>query len=83
MFMTKGSAELLEKVRNLPVAERQELCEAIIREGLAARRQAGQPKKRIADIAGKYSPEPFEDAAAHDRGFVEAILASKGRSRAA
>jgi hypothetical protein len=81
--MTKGTSELLEKVRKLPAAERQELCEAIIREGLAARRPAGPPKKRIADIAGKYSPELFEDAADHDRGFVEAIIASKGRSRAA
>jgi hypothetical protein len=75
--MTKGTAELLEKVRKLPVAERQELCEAIIREGLAIRRQNRQSHKRIVDIAGKYTPQPFDDAAAHDRGFVEAVIAFK------
>lgn len=78
--MTKGTAELLDKVRKLPVAERQELCEAIVREGLAARKQSGPAKKKIADIAGNYSPQPFEGAGDHDRGFVEAIVASKDRS---
>ena len=36
--------------------------------------------KTIRDIAGKYKPQPMKDLKEHDRGFVEAILESKGRS---
>jgi hypothetical protein len=81
--MTKATAQLLEKVRKLPAAERRELCEAILREGVAGPRRSAAVKRRIADVAGKYTPNVDAGGADHDRGFAEAIIASKGRSKAA
>ena len=81
--MTKATAELLDKVRKLPATERQEICEAILREGVFGAAQAVQPMKRIADVAGKYSPQAEDGAADHDQGFVDAIVASKAGNRGA
>lgn len=81
--MTAMAAKLLEQVRKLPPTEQRELCEAILREAAGRQNQTAPRRKSIADIAGKYSPQAVEEAKDHDQGFVDAIIASKARRRAA
>ena len=71
--MTAQAEQILEKFRQLPSAEQRELSESILREITTA----AHGRKTIADIAGKYRPLPSNDASDHDRGFAEAIAASK------
>ena len=81
--MTARAAEILEQFRQLPRAEQRELTEAILREATESRGQPRRRRKTIADIAGKYRPTPTDDAKDHDRGFAEAVSASKAQSHAA
>ena len=73
--MSAAAIQILEQVRKLSPAERRELCEAILRE--SAQLNSAAERKTIADIAGKYPPQPDPDAKLHDREFAEAALASR------
>jgi hypothetical protein len=76
--MTAVAADILEQFRKLSPAERVEVCELVLRESTQVGPRPG--RKTLADIAGKYRPQPDASATAHDRGFAEAILNSKGHS---
>jgi hypothetical protein len=73
--MSVAAMQILEQVRKLSPAERRELCEAILRESVQLNSIVSG--KTIADVAGKYGPQPDADAKLHDREFAEAALASK------
>jgi hypothetical protein len=73
--MSAVAMQILEQFRKLPPAERREVCEVILRESAQVHPAAG--RKSIADIAGKYRPQPDADAKPHDREFADAALASK------
>ena len=61
--MTATAAQILEQ--------------AILRATAESYTQAGQGGKTIEDIAGKYRPQLSADTKNRDRGFAEAIAASK------
>ncbi len=81
--MTATAEQILEQVRKLSPADQWELREAILRETTASRAQPGERRKTIADVAGKYSPQPAVEAKDHDDAFAEAITASKAQPHAA
>jgi hypothetical protein len=77
--MTATATHILEEFRQLAPAEKREVFQAIARETTTPPAPAAQPRKTIADVAGKHRPIPMDDLKDHDRWFAEAIMASKGR----
>jgi hypothetical protein len=74
--MSATAVEILEQFRKLPLPERRELVEKLVKE---AEPVECKPTRRrtVADIAGKFPSNPDPEAKDHDRWFAEAILASK------
>jgi hypothetical protein len=79
--MTARAAKILEEVKELSPVEQQELIDSILRAMSVVPAAATSPRKRIADVAGKYRPLAGNGEKDHDRGFAEAILRSKNPSR--
>ncbi len=77
--MTATATHILDEFKRLTPGEQREVFAAIVQETAAPPVPAGKPRKTIADVAGRHRPIPMDDLKDHDRGFVEAIMASKGR----
>jgi hypothetical protein len=73
--MSVAALQILEQFRRLSPSERREVCEAILREPPGG--NGGISRKTIADIAGKYRPQPDVQCQPHDKWFTEAALASR------
>jgi len=66
---TKAQA-ILDEIRALPPNEQREVSTFILQYFVAA--PLPSLKRRIADIAGKYRPDPDWAAKDHDLGFADA-----------
>ncbi len=74
--MSTTAAEILEQFRKLPLPERRELVQTMLRESDVA---AGAPPRRrtLDEVLGRFTPLPEPEIKDHNDWFAEAILASK------
>jgi len=70
------SAEILAQFRKLSPSEQRELFQAMLQQSFLAN-TAARHSRTLDEVLGKFSPQPDPEAKDHDRGFAEAILASK------
>ncbi|MCI0534513.1 MAG: hypothetical protein L0Z50_04730 [Verrucomicrobiales bacterium] len=75
--MTALATQIMEQFRHLSPPEQRELAAAILRETTVGSGQRDHRRGSIEEIAGKYRPQPAEDSKDHDRGFADAVAASK------
>lgn len=73
--MSQEAEDLMKRFAELPALAQLEVFTAILEYQFGARPKA-RPR-RVADIAGRFSPLPLDNAKAHDDWFAEAIIASK------
>ena len=73
--MSTTAMEILAQFRKLPLPERRELVQVLLKEAS----ETATPERRRGKVAqlGKFHPTPCDDLKDHDRWFAEAILASK------
>jgi hypothetical protein len=74
--MTAKASEILEQFRELPLTDRRELVQALLKDAEGG--AAAPPRRRTLDeVIGKFTPLPEPEVKDHNYWFAEAILASK------
>ena len=74
--MSANAVEILDQFRKLPVPERRELVQVLLKETEVS--TAASPRRKTLDeVLGKFRPLPEPEVKDHNSWFAEAILASK------
>jgi hypothetical protein len=74
--MSTTAVEILEQFRKLPLPERRELVQVLLRETSGSGTAPARPRRSVAELR-TFEATPCDDLKDHDRWFAEAILASK------
>ena len=74
--MSMIAIEILEQFRKLPMAERRELVQVLLKETRGQSEAPARPRRKVAEL-GTYRSTPCDDLKDHDRWWAEGILASK------